>query len=766
MINFRTKEEDIELQPLTTNEDEDSPHTRECRGELSRMARVRSDETSLDEEHSTSPAQPTTIGAGLPLLQRLKLLKEKQEKEGVERNIHVVEVQVLNEREPGVVDPGQHLLHRDHLVKQSEGTEREQRAIQTTASETAQVLASTVRTQLTSPFVLRPERSQEEGRSLIPNLRSPTPPSDSKETCRTRKHGGVSWKDSFGEEGNNQRHSVVDSSQTSKSGEGINADKSKNTPIINTTKISETKKLSEPSQQSFNLVSFDDLEALPLAENSGSQSFYERLSSSERLESSNSCNSSFRKSQDKKESITFAQDLKDAQINSISNDNNPNISSRYVSDDNSLCIGVSPSEDQPNYSREVRSLRERPLSLRFKDGKKMYKSIHDLSPECSDLPFVTRLKILHERQRNSNYEERTNLRSSSLDSVHNLKNKEPNQIYDITNLIRSNSESLLFEVILQNQQLRAQAKAAQHIEMEQTVQSPDSQVVSPESNETVERRKLKSILKKLSSTSLTASNSSTTPPEVLTASSTSSTELRKLMRAQTVEGYAARHTKLSKSVTFNRDTLESPPHEPTTNSQEPVFQFAKVHTSLDAAECAELDTPHHSKESLVTNVNLSESDTTSVSDNPKYYFAVETLDAGTQTTLGNSLPIGTPHSSMFEYAEGNDFPTGSCQHCSAPETHRGQSFVKSSDSAQRPQGNFVGRPQAKQKNFYRPGSVLLPTCAQEDEFFGGLLNGIKDIIKKHLVSKVVGSPSIFTYLTFVEIQPAFRKRIDTFVILS
>lgn len=32
------------------------------------------------------------------------------------------------------------------------------------------------------------------------------------------------------------------------------------------------------------------------------------------------------------------------------------------------------------------------------------------------------------------------------------------------------------------------------------------------------------------------------------------------MRAQTIEGYAARHSKLSKSVTFNRDTLQSPPN--------------------------------------------------------------------------------------------------------------------------------------------------------------------------------------------------------------
>lgn len=76
-------------------------------------------------------------------------------------------------------------------------------------------------------------------------------------------------------------------------------------------------------------------------------------------------------------------------------------------------------------------------------------------------------------------------------------------------------------------------------------------------NETLERRKLKSILKKLSAGSRTSSEASATPPdpEVVTA------ELKKLMRAPTIEGYAARHSKLSKSVTFNKYTLQSPPSD-------------------------------------------------------------------------------------------------------------------------------------------------------------------------------------------------------------
>lgn len=71
----RRSDESIELQPLQ------GPKT--PKGVLQRMQRVKSDEFNADdeeypievkkEEKITSP-----IGAGLPLLQRLRLLKEKQ----------------------------------------------------------------------------------------------------------------------------------------------------------------------------------------------------------------------------------------------------------------------------------------------------------------------------------------------------------------------------------------------------------------------------------------------------------------------------------------------------------------------------------------------------------------------------------------------------------------------------------------------------------------------------------------------------------------
>lgn len=160
---------------------------------------------------------------------------------------------------------------------------------------------------------------------------------------------------------------------------------------------------------------------------------------------------------------------------------------------------------------------------------KHYRSIDDLSPEYGGLPFVKKLKILNERQKLEELETVMKTRSFSLDL--------PDcQQMEADTLTRSHSEgSTVHQPNLLSVQL-----------------SPSPLHSSTESNETLERRRLKSILKKLSEdgTNLPASM----PPKI------DSTEFRKLMRAPTIEGYAARHSKLVKSVTFNRDTLQSPPN--------------------------------------------------------------------------------------------------------------------------------------------------------------------------------------------------------------
>lgn len=162
---------------------------------------------------------------------------------------------------------------------------------------------------------------------------------------------------------------------------------------------------------------------------------------------------------------------------------------------------------------------------------KIYRSIDDLSPEYGGLPFVKKLKILNERQKLEELESVMKTRSFSLDIP-----DTQTSIVDAESLTRSQSEG---STMHQDRNLLT----ANLI--------PSSLNSSSESNETPERRNLKSILKKL-----------TEDPKVpqLLPNRVDSTELRRLMRAPTIEGYAARHSKLSKSVTFNRDTLQSPPH--------------------------------------------------------------------------------------------------------------------------------------------------------------------------------------------------------------
>ncbi|KAJ1524465.1 hypothetical protein ONE63_010962 [Megalurothrips usitatus] len=227
---------------------------------------------------------------------------------------------------------------------------------------------------------------------------------------------------------------------------------------------------------------------------------------------------------------------------------------------------------------------KKPNLLRFHPGSKLYKSIDDLSPEYCGLPFVKRLKILNERQKLAELE--ANVRSTSLDSG-GVDDDEPQC------LTRSHSETCAMEHARARHRQRSQDVAlARPTDLSASgapLPPPVLGIASPESNETVERRHLKSILKKLSSSSLfdpqgppaapTAATTSapgtpasTSAPTAAASSATASTpppavptaDIKRLMRAPTIEGYAARHSKLAKSVTFNRDTLQSPPPSATT----------------------------------------------------------------------------------------------------------------------------------------------------------------------------------------------------------
>lgn len=219
---------------------------------------------------------------------------------------------------------------------------------------------------------------------------------------------------------------------------------------------------------------------------------------------------------------------------------------------------------------------------------KNYRSVDDLSPEYSGLPFVKKLKILNERQKLAELEHVIQTRSFSLDCPESIVQQTiyagggpstaagasgqysglPVVPFDPAEpLTRSQSDasgmamgpgkySLKHHKLFQKPPpLDTLPPVRPHQPYQQQYFQPHSPL-SPESNETLERKQLKSILKRLSEDQSQQGHrrDSTTHSSGRVATS----NVQDLMRAPTVEGYVARHSKLMKSVTFN-NTLSSPP---------------------------------------------------------------------------------------------------------------------------------------------------------------------------------------------------------------
>ncbi|XP_063896594.1 uncharacterized protein Cngl isoform X3 [Helicoverpa armigera] len=206
-------------------------------------------------------------------------------------------------------------------------------------------------------------------------------------------------------------------------------------------------------------------------------------------------------------------------------------------------LTLSPKKNVTNASKPAETKTNMSPGMLLPRVKK-YRSIDDLSPEYGGLPFVKKLKILNERQKLAELEKVVKIRSSSLDCT-------------------SSSEDLLCDTLT-----RSHSEGSTMDKRKFKRKSIDS-CRSHESNETLERRELKSILKKLSE--------DVTPAE----SPERSNELKRLIRAPTLEGYAARHSKFAKSVTFHRHTLPSPPGSaPADIQNDDVFTMPEVSVDL------------------------------------------------------------------------------------------------------------------------------------------------------------------------------------------
>lgn len=208
-----------------------------------------------------------------------------------------------------------------------------------------------------------------------------------------------------------------------------------------------------------------------------------------------------------------------------------------------LIVDHKASVSDSELKSESSKVKRKPKPFKLSAQPKNYRSVDDLSPEYSGLPFVKKLKILNERQKLAELESAIQTRSFSLDCTDSSNSNEMIEV-----LTRSRSEASCMMVTTRPKTLNSPVVPVEPLNF--TTQVPIKSPLSPESNETLERKQLKSILKRLSEDRLAQNlNVKADRPD------------KRLMRAQTVEGYVARRANFSKSVTFNY-TLSSPPSEP------------------------------------------------------------------------------------------------------------------------------------------------------------------------------------------------------------
>ena len=205
---------------------------------------------------------------------------------------------------------------------------------------------------------------------------------------------------------------------------------------------------------------------------------------------------------------------------------------------------VSDSELKGGSGGKAPKFKRKPKPFKLIREPKCYRSVDDLSPEYSGLPFVKKLKILNERQKLAELESAIQTRSFSLDCTDSSNSNEMVEV-----LTRSQSEASCMVVRPKSNTLNSPIVPVAPLNF--NTQVPIKSPLSPESNETLERKQLKSILKRLSEDRL-AQNINVVKGD--------RPDMKRLMRAQTLEGYVARRTKFTKSVTFN-NTLSSPPNE-------------------------------------------------------------------------------------------------------------------------------------------------------------------------------------------------------------
>ncbi|KAG6459528.1 hypothetical protein O3G_MSEX011426 [Manduca sexta] len=682
---------------------------------LRRMPRVESDDSQHHGHHddngeTTSGSKDgekciSPIGAGLPLLSRLKLLKEKQDREEkVAKQRHSTSSVVsltaqptpstsaAPDSEPEVIGAGLPLIQRLMLLKAKEEREKNQLTPMTSnqPSSSDTISPSSIKSPL-SPTIktLSPIRKGSES-SSPGKLQSPTAKMSRKNSSGSSDGASrpkVSFKDKILQvqsdgtavcqplnkdisekpaavveptpktESNmiSIPHSVVSKIKSPAKAVGSTfRDKLK---LLQSGKDSDTsaEKNKAPSVEKA-AIEITPLQTTESKEDLKSKKPWSKLKKAAILGDSKSQSKS---SLDEKKDVDINKESQGSETETAVNicvpivttaelvkidNNNVEVGSDSDKSDKGKVIITGPLEPVQEKSLDLLTLSPKKNVVKAPESKPMtpgmllprvkkYRSIDDLSPEYGGLP-------------------------SSLDCT-------------------SSSEDLLCDTLT-----RSHSEGSTMDKRKYKRKSIDS-LGSHESNETLERRTLKSILKKLSE--------DVTPAE----SPERSIELRRLIRAPTIEGYAARHSKFAKSVTFHRHTLPSPPASAPADAQSNIFQMPDVTTQTTVSNIPQVSS------TLTTEVGEATPDPCSQITGPtEDPVAPQEIEANIRTE-SNLQPKTEP---VY------DFKSLRPEEIKVP--------------SEKPKLTLISAVANQRK--------LLRGSLEEQEYFGEVLLGIKQVIQGHL----------------------------------
>ncbi|XP_037024919.1 uncharacterized protein LOC119066502 isoform X2 [Bradysia coprophila] len=557
----RRSNESIELQPLQGT-------IRTPKGVLRRMPRVRSDEMTGDgDDHvDIKEKTPSPIGAGLPLLQRLRLLKEKQDRE--ERAVkpappmipspqtHVrsavsPQQSIQEEPEREVLGAGLPLMQRLKLLKAKEErlAKECQNKIQVQSSQSQpQSSSSSTFSAISTITSLKSSATPSTSAGLSPSGLGKPP---LKVSFRERIKGlQQECTKSPTEREPKASGEPADMKEQLISGTSFSSKLSKPSTLSIKDKIKQLGHINQPKmidEQSGQLKPWSKLKMATVVNTGGS---YTSLNNSINEESPSDLETI-----PLKEPSTESGSSRTADKKKVKSDH----------------VSASDSEIKSDLVKD-KVPKKIPIPFKIQREPKMYRSVDDLSPEYSGLPFVKKLKILNERQKLAELESVIQTRSFSLDCT-----ESDNGTDLMEPLIRSHSEASGIARPKAIHSGHSGVPVVAPLIIQPCLQSP----LSPESNETLERRNLKSILKKLSEEKsqqqcVSGSGDESKPSDMMG-----------LMRAPTVEGYVARHSKFMKSVTFN-STLSSPPNS--AHSVQSAVQAVEERSLFPVLSAQNLDT--------------------------------------------------------------------------------------------------------------------------------------------------------------------------------